>query len=111
MTPQPSARAPYPLLALFVVLATAIAGLAYRYHLAQRDAVGHEVRNQLLAIADMKVKDITAWRSEKLGEARIILDSRLTLAGLERLVAGRSSAAEQVYLSNWMDALCRELHY
>src|SRR4051812_2135317 len=111
MTPQPSARAPYPLLVLFLVLATAIAGVAYRYHISQKDAIAHEVHNQLLAIADMKVKQIATWRAEKLGEARIILNSRLTLAGVQRLIAGRSDAAEQAYLIKWLDALSRELHY
>ncbi len=110
MTP-PTAKAPYPLLVLFLVLATAIAGLAYRYHVAEKEAIEHEVHNQLVAIADMKVKQIAAWRSEKVGEARIILNSRLTLAGVQRLVSGRSDPAERAYLANWMDALCRELHY
>src|SRR4051794_34064967 len=59
----------------------------------------------------MKVKQIATWRAEKLGEARIILNSRLTLAGVQRLIAGRSDAAEQAYLSKWLDALSRELHY
>ena len=90
MPQQPSTRAPYPLLLLFLVLVTAIAGLAYRYHLAQKDAIEHEVHKQLLAIADMKIKHISAWRAEKLGEARIILNSRLTLVGR---AASRARAA------------------
>src|SRR5690242_13707300 len=111
MTPQHPARTPYWLLVLFVALASAIAGLAYRYHLAQKDAVAHEVGNQLLAIADMKVKHISAWRSEKLGEGRMVLQSRFTLEAVQRTVAGRSSAAEKAFVTAWLDALCGELHY
>src|SRR4051794_40676029 len=111
MTPSPSTRAPYPLLLVFLVLVAAIAGLAYRYHIAQKDAIEREVHKQLLTIADMKVKHISAWRSEKLGETRIILNSRLTLAGLERLVSHRSDAVERAYLIDWMDALRDQLHY
>jgi two-component system cell cycle sensor histidine kinase/response regulator CckA len=111
MTPIPSARAPYPLLILFVILATAIAGLAYRFQLAQEQAIQHEVHNQLLSIADMKLKQITAWRAEKLGEARVILNSSITLAAVQRLVSKRGSEAEKAALENWLDALCRELHW
>src|SRR5947207_9791785 len=95
--PPPSARAPYPLLLLFAVLVTAIAGLAYRYHVAQKDAIEHEVHKQLLAIADMKIMHITGWRAEKLGEARMVLNSRLTLLGVQRLIEGRSDARERAY--------------
>src|SRR5689334_12916792 len=109
MTPSPTARAPHSLLVLFLVLATAIAGLAYRYHLAQKDAIQHEVHNQLLAIADMKVAHITTWRAEKVGEARIILSSQYTLAGVKRLIDG--NGAERETVERWMDALRRELHY
>src|SRR5436305_6850837 len=111
MTPAPSTRAPYPLAALFLLLVVATATLGYRYALAQRDAVEREVHKQLLAIADMKIKDISAWRLEKLGEARMILNSGLTLAAVKRLVEGRSDAGERATLTTWMDALCRELHY
>src|SRR4051812_11742833 len=101
-------RAPRTLLVLFAVLASAVAVVAHRYHVAQKDAIAHEVHNQLLAIADMKVKHLTAWRSEKIGEARIVLSSRLTLAGLERFIGGRGGAQDRAQFSNWLDALCRE---
>src|SRR5438270_9532046 len=109
MTPLPSRRTPYPLLALFLVLATAIAALAYRYHVAQKDAVAQEVRNQLLAIADTKVKHIAAWRAERVGEARVVLSNGLMLGPLERLAAGRGTAVERAQIAAWMEALCREL--
>jgi two-component system, cell cycle sensor histidine kinase and response regulator CckA len=111
MTPLPSRRTPYSLVALFLVLASAIAALTYRYDVAQKDAIAHEVRNQLLAIADTKVKHIAAWRAERLGEARIVLNNGLLLGGLERLSAGRATAVEREQISRWMQALCRELRY
>src|ERR1044071_2501710 len=104
-------RASKILLVLFAVLAAAISAVAYRYHVAQKDAIAHEVQNQLLAIADMKVKHLAGWRAEKIGEARIILNSRFTLAGVERFVTGRASETDSAMVVQWLDALCRELHY
>jgi two-component system, cell cycle sensor histidine kinase and response regulator CckA len=111
MTPLPSRRAPYSLLILFVVLATAVAALAYHYHVAQKDAVAQEVRKQLLSVADMKVKNIEAWRQQKLGEGRIVMGNRLLLTGLQRLLQGHATASEQASVSEWLDALCREMRY
>jgi len=111
MTPLPSRRTPYSLVALFLVLATAIAALTYRYDVAQKDAIAHEVRNQLLAIADTKVKHIAAWRAERIGEARIVLSNGLLLDALERLSSGRATAVEREQISRWLAALCRELRY
>ena len=99
------------LLVLFVSLALAIAGLAYRYHLAQRDAIGDEVHKQLVAIADMRVKRIASWRSQRIGEGRAVAHNRIAIAALERLVKGRSPAAERVAIEEWLDVLCRELRY
>ena len=99
------------LLILFVGLALAIAGLAYRYHLAQRDAIGGEVHKQLLAIADMRVKHIASWRAQRIGEGRVVARNRIAVAALERLVKGRSPAAERAAIEHWLDVLCRELRY
>ncbi len=108
---QPSARPPYPLLALFAVLATAIAAVAYHYHVAQKEAIEREVHNQLLAIADMKVKNIASWREDKIGEARLVVRSGLTLSWLERYTKGRGTAEERRPVAEWLEALCEELHY
>ncbi|MBZ5622962.1 MAG: PAS domain S-box protein [Acidobacteriia bacterium] len=108
---QPSPRTPYQLLALLVVLAGAIAGVAYRYHLGQKEAIEHEVRNQLLAIADMKVKQISEWRSRRLGEARTIMADRITQAVMQRLVSGRGGESDRSALLACLQALCRELRY
>jgi PAS domain S-box-containing protein len=111
MTPSPSRRTPYPLLALFLVLATAIAALTYRNEAAQKESLAQEVRNQLLAIADTKVKHIAAWRAERIGEARVILSNGMVLGPLDRLAAGRGTPVEREQISRWLDALCRELRY
>jgi len=44
--------------------------MAYWFHIEQKDTVERDVRNQLLTIADIKVKELSMWRSSQLGEAR-----------------------------------------
>jgi len=104
-------RIPYLLVALFVVLAVAIAAVAYRFHIEQKDTVERDVRNQLLTIADIKVKELSEWRTMQLGEAHAILADRMALTLLRRVLAGEASASERAAASAWMDALSKNLRY
>ena len=71
------ARKPFslsvPLLAFtfFVVATAVIIGIAYRYYRAQKEAIEHEVRNQLLSIADLKVKEISDWLAQGQSTSRM----------------------------------------
>ncbi|MGB7718848.1 MAG: PAS domain S-box protein [Bryobacteraceae bacterium] len=106
-----SPRVPYQLVALFVVLATAIGVMAYWSHIEQKNTVERDVRNQLLTIADIKVRELSEWRSMQLGEARAILGDPMTLTVLRRVVAGDASASERAAAHAWMDALAKHLYY
>ena len=70
-----------------------------------------EVRNQLLAIADLKVTEISEWRSHRIGEARALLANGFGMAALERLASERSNEAERMQLQNWLQEICRSLQY
>jgi PAS domain S-box-containing protein len=104
-------RVPYQLLAVFVVLATAIGVTAYRFHIDQKDTVEQDVRNQLLTVADIKVRDLSTWRTAQLGEARVILADSMALTVLRRILAGGASASDRAAAYAWMDALSRHLSY
>ena len=111
MRSSSSPRVPYQLLALFVLLASAIGVMAYWFHVEQKDTVEQNVRNQLLTVADIKVKDLSMWRSMQLGEARAILADRMALTAIRRVLAGDASAPERDAVYAWMDGLCRHLLY
>jgi PAS domain S-box-containing protein len=111
MRSSSSPRVPYQLLALFVVLATAIGVMAYWSHIEQKNTVERDVRNQLLTIADIKVRELSEWRSMQLGQARAILADRMALTVIQRVLAGDASASERAAAYVWMDALAKNLHY
>jgi PAS domain S-box-containing protein len=56
----------------FVALAAGISVAGYRYYRAQKDAIESGIRDQLSAIADLKVQQIVAWRWERIGDAVVI---------------------------------------
>lgn len=111
MRSSSSPRVPYQLLALFVLLASAIGVMAYWFHVEQKDTVEQNVRNQLLTVADIKVKDLSMWRSTQLGEARAILADGMVLTVMRRVLAGDASASDRDAVYAWMDGLCKNLRY
>src|ERR1035437_4976357 len=111
MRSSSSPRVPYQLLALFVILATAIGVMAYWFHVEQKDTVEQNIRNQLLTVADIKVKDLSMWRSMQLGEARAMRADRMASTAIRRVLAGDASAPERDAVYAWMDGLCRHLLY
>ena len=111
MRSSSSPRVPYQLVALFVVLACAIGAMAYRFHVEQKDTVERDVRNQLLTIADIKVKELSTWRSSQIGEARAIVADSMALTVIRRVLAGDASASDRAAVDAWMEALSKDLHY
>ncbi len=59
-------------LAVFLVVATGLAGASYRYFLHEREAIIRDIGAHLSAIADVKVREVVAWREERFKDARAI---------------------------------------
>ena len=108
---RPAPRAPYQLAGLCLVLVAVIGVATYRYDLYEKEAIGREVRNQLLAIADMKVRQISDWRAERIGEAQVLMADGMSLGAMRRVLAGEGGASERAQVLTWMQALCNRLPY
>ena len=111
MMQPPARRTPYQLIGLFLILACSIVAVTWRYHVGQREAVERQVRNQLMTIADSKVKQVSEWLDQRMGEARSLLGNRMTLSVVERLADGRGTPAEVAEVNEWLAANCRELQF
>jgi two-component system cell cycle sensor histidine kinase/response regulator CckA len=103
----PSAR--ILILALCAVTLSAIVGIVFRYR-TQKQAIEHEIHNQLLAVADLKVSELADWRAQWEGEARVLAGD--TVAGaMERLASGTAGAAEREQIRSRLNEICREFRY
>jgi PAS domain S-box-containing protein len=84
---QPAAELSFagPALALLVtLLAAGILMVGIRYDENQRRDMQADVASQLSAIADLKVQQILAWRSERMADAALLADDPLLAGGSER---------------------------
>jgi len=87
------------------LLAVAIASFGYVFYNFQRDGIEQEVHQHLREVVTLKVAEISAWRSERLGDARVaaILAGVTDEAALELENRGNGRASEA--LLRWLDAI------
>ena len=91
----PSRLARYLLPALFVILTAAIGGVTWRFYASQKELTQRGAQAQLLTVADAKVREISEWRKERLGEARAIMADTFAVAAFERVIEGKAAASER----------------
>ncbi|MBI5142177.1 MAG: hypothetical protein HZA20_08320 [Nitrospirae bacterium] len=68
---------PYRLILVFSLLAACIGLAGYAYYNNQKEHVIEEKRNELSAIADLKVAQISEWREARIADGNAIYDNRL----------------------------------
>ena len=78
MTPLPeSPKIPWYLLFIFLLLSISIIISGYLSYNNVKKSAKQEAQNELSAIADLKVEQITNWRREQIGDARAIYENLL----------------------------------
>jgi two-component system cell cycle sensor histidine kinase/response regulator CckA len=97
-----------PLL-VFLVLAVAIGGAGYEHLLRARETFRAEAWNQLSAIADIRVNQVTSWRNERLADARM-LSSAAALPAMRQVLAGTATPASISEIRQFLEG-CRNGGY
>ena len=103
---QPFHSLPAVVVGLAVIAVTGLAG--YLYTAAEKRSFHTEMSNQLTAIADMKVRQLVAWREERLGDAKVIQFNPFTHRAVrETLDNGRDRGD----IEKWMGLLMEAYQY
>lgn len=105
-TGSPARRACYLPAVLFVVSAAAIALVAYRYYSGQKEAFEKQARDQLLTVADMKVREISDWLRERQGLARSMTRNRIVAAAVQQTIAHPEDRALRARVAEWLTIFC-----
>jgi PAS domain S-box-containing protein len=99
------------LVAIFLTTVLAVGGAGYYAYRQSRAAAEQEVRDQLLGVADTKLRQLQAWTEERFADARMISSDQPLLAALDAAVEGRARPQQKQELRQWMDALCGGARY
>jgi PAS domain S-box-containing protein len=101
---------PWHLLFIFLVLSLSIWAAGYHYYNKEKEAIKAEKQEDLLAIADLKVKQIEDWRRERLGDAMVLFNNPLFVKPIQQYMQSNSQEIRQEILSS-MDTLLKQYHY
>lgn len=69
--------APWPLMLLFVLISICVIVVGILYYNNQKENLLKEKQQELSAISDLKIRQITQWRTERLGNAKFLGDNTL----------------------------------
>ncbi|MFH0878110.1 MAG: cache domain-containing protein [Lentisphaerota bacterium] len=89
--------------AAFLVLSAGITLLGILYHHFQAHHIQDDARQQLDAIADLKVDQIVRWRQERLADATVIQQNAIVVNSLCAYLAGDRSREKE--LKEWMASM------
>ena len=100
---------PGALIAVFLLLAAGIIVAGYAYFDQHRKAGSKLAEDQLNAVADLKVRQLSSWRDERLSDARFILGNREIADELHRIAAG--AGPRRPGPPEWMESMFNNHHY
>ncbi len=109
--PAPPTRTPYELIVLLFLSVVAIVVVVWRFQVTQIEAARRQAANQLLTIADMRVRQIADWRANQIGRAEAIQADSFKMAAFRNYVEGRRTEADKAAILRWLEALARGMRY
>ena len=99
------------LLVVTAALAIVITVLGFLYFKAKRIELERDIVMDLGTIADLKAGQIANWRNERLGDARVMMQTRLFAGSAAAFFADPDSTAKREVISDWFTALKRNYDY
>jgi two-component system, sensor histidine kinase and response regulator len=96
---------------LFLAVAISLGAVSYDYIIRQRAEAREVAREQLEAIADLKLVQINSWREERMSDARFLSRARFVSRDLQRALAGPDSGASRANALHWLNLFKEEGHY
>ncbi|WP_184414875.1 EAL domain-containing protein [Rhodocyclus tenuis] len=100
-----------PLLGIFALLALGIGLVDYDAFRSQQREIEFQAEKQLATIADLKVRQISQWRDERLADAQLIRDNPLVGEAIARWIAGRQSDEKHAEIKGWLNSYVRHFDF
>src|SRR4030042_3069566 len=98
-------------LVIFIVLTMGIGASGYFYYKSQEKQLRDATNDQLSAVADLKVKQLVAWRNERIGDATVILKNQIVLSFVYQYLDNPADPFFKEKLSAWMNLFREAYHY
>ena len=90
------------LLLVFVILAGGIVAAGWLLYRSQRHSCRTETEHKLAAVADLKVSELSAWRNERLADAKVFYKNNAFAALVRRAIERPQDLPQQEELRTWV---------
>ena len=102
--PSSRNRELYILMGGFLFVTLGIGAVGYRYYAHQKAGIEAEVHNQLAAIAELKVRQVVAWRRERLADATIIAATEI-MPAVQMVLNEQANATVRASVLAWLETI------
>jgi len=104
-------QTPWILILIFLFLITSFFITASFYYRNQQRRIVDEKQNELAAIADLKIQQITHWRNERLGDAEIVFENALVGHGVQSFFQLPNELNRKNEISSWLHSFHKYNEY
>ena len=111
MSTGPTRKVPYHLFVIFFILALAIALTGYFFYQNQKKLIREDKQNELSAIADLKISQITSWREERMKDASFIFNNEEIAEQIKSLGKNPASSELRRKTLGWMTPMFKNRQY
>jgi PAS domain S-box-containing protein len=102
---------PWPLIILFFILSAGEIATAFLYYRSQKNNLLNDSVRQLSAIADMKVRQISQWRNERIADGITLSENVSVIRQFLRFVKDKNNSLLRSDLTGDLKALVRNYDY
>jgi PAS domain S-box-containing protein len=102
---------PWLLIVLFLVISASSILLGYFYYKSQKARLLNDKKLELSAIADLKVRQIAQWRSERIGDAALIGENTPFLKLLSEYLHGKNDNILRPEIISNLKSINRSIEY
>ena len=106
-----SGRIPWRLVGIFLALVLGISIAGRVYYVSQRELIKQEKQGELVAIANLKVAQISQWREERIGDAKSIAENPFVLKCVNEIHKNQRVRSDEAQLNHWLLSLSHNYGY
>jgi PAS domain S-box-containing protein len=102
---------PWILILIFLFMITSIFFTASFYYRFQQRRIVDERQNELAAIADLKIRQITQWKNERLGDAEMVFENALVAHQVQSYFQSPNESNRKNEVSSWLHSFLKNTEY
>ena len=109
--PREERRSGYRLIIIFVVIAVGILSAAHLYYQNYKTEFRTEIEDQLTAISELKISQITQWRKERLGDGIVFKNNSVFSDLVKRYFTDNDDLDAKKRINAWMEKVFHAYKY